>query len=112
MSATRNSIAHGVSLVVTTAFLSVLGWYLFQPGYSWTRLVLFVALGGLAVVGGAGVWFQRLRVVAASAAGLLLLTVSVAGTLWLFILPVVIVLGAAAAVTSGHEQTDTPAIGQ
>lgn len=73
--------------------------------------MLFVALGALAVVGMAGVWSLRPRVVTGSAVVLLLLTVSVAGTLWLFILPVVVVLGAAAAVTSSHERTDTPAIG-
>jgi len=111
MADTRETIARGISAVVATAFLGVLGWYLFQPGYSWTRLALFGILGALAVAGTVGVWYHRRRVVAGSAVGLLLLTVSVAGTLWLFILPVVIVLGAATAVTSTHEQTDTHAIG-
>lgn len=105
------SIVRGLSGGVVTAFLGVLGWYLFQPGYSWTRLALFVALGALAVVGSAGVWYRRKRVVAGSAAGLLLVTVTLAGTLWMFVLPVVAVLGAATVVLSNHEQADTPSIG-
>ena len=108
---TKNSVARGISVVIATAFLGVLGWYLFQPGYRWTRLVLFVVLGALAVVGTAGVWYQRKRVAAGGAVGLLLLTVSLAGTLWMFILPVIVVLVVATAVISNREGTNTPSAG-
>ncbi|MFC3478251.1 hypothetical protein [Halobacterium litoreum] len=111
MSEASNSIARGVSVVAVAAFLGVLGWYLFQPGYGWTRLALFAALGAFAVAGSAGVWYGRARVAAAGIAGLVLLTVTLAGTLWMFVLPVVIVLVAATAVTSNHERTNTPSVG-
>ena len=95
---TKHPIARGVSVAVVTAFLGVLGWYLFQPGYRWTRLVLFVVLGALAVIGTAGVWYQRERVTAAATAGLLLLTFSLAGTFWMFTFSVIGVLVVATAV--------------
>ncbi len=110
MNVSRDSIARGISGAVVTAFLGVLSWYLFQPGYSWMRGVLFVALGGLAVVGIAGVWHRRTQLVAGSVAGLLLLTVSLAGTLWMFILPVIVVLAAANLVKSKQERPTTPSI--
>jgi hypothetical protein len=111
MEVSRGSIARGSSGAVVTGFLGALGWYLFQPGYGWMRVVLFGALAALAVLGTAGVWHRRPRVTAGGITGLLVLTVSVAGTLWLFIFPVIVVLGAAAIVASNQEQTTSPAIG-
>jgi hypothetical protein len=111
MNVSKPSIARGTSVVVVTAFLGVLGWYLLQPGYQWTRLGLFVVLGALAVASMVGVWYHRERVVAGGIAGLLLLTASVAGTLWMAILPVVVVLGAATVFAAKHEQASTPFTG-
>lgn len=111
MSEIRNSLARATSVVVVTVFLGVLGWYLFLPGYRWTRLVVLVVLGALAVVGAAGVWYQRKRVVAGGAVGLLLLTVTLAGSLWMFILPVIVVLVAASIVMSNDDRTDFPSLG-
>jgi hypothetical protein len=105
MAVSSGSIARGSSGAAVTGFLGVLGWYLFQPGYGWLRFVLFGALAALAVLCSIGVWYRRPRVTAGGITGLLVLTVSVAGTLWLFILPVIIVLGAAALVTSNRAQT-------
>jgi len=111
MQITRNSVARGIAVVVVTAFLGVLGWYLFQPDYSWTRLGLFVVLGALSVVATAGVWYQRKRVAAGGVVGLLLLTVTLAGTLWMFLLPVIVVLVIATALMSNNGRTNTPSIG-
>ncbi|GGL45264.1 hypothetical protein GCM10009037_30860 [Halarchaeum grantii] len=111
MTTRRLSFVRGVSAVIGTAFLGVLGWYLFQPGYSWTRLALFVGLGALAVIGTAGVWYQRTRVVAVGATGLFLLGVSLAVTLWMFILPVVAVLVAATVILRIDNQPNTPSPG-
>lgn len=94
MTAPRDSIASGSTAVVVAAFLGVLGYYLVQPGYSQTRLVFFIVLGGLAVLGAAGVIFQRERVAVSGAGGLLLVGFWQA-VLWVYIFPVVVVLFAA-----------------
>lgn len=53
-------VARSVAVVTVLAFLGVLLWMLSQPGYSQSRLVLFVLIGGAAVIGAVGVvlrWF-------------------------------------------------------
>lgn len=111
MQIARNSVARGIAVVVVTAFLGMLGWYLFQPDYSWTRLGLFVVLGALAVVATAGVWYQRKWVAAGGITGLLILTVTLAGTLWMFLLPVIVVLVIATVLMSNNDRAKTPSMG-
>ncbi|WP_440988373.1 hypothetical protein [Haloarchaeobius baliensis] len=89
---------HGLTVVVVLAFLGVLGYYLGQPGYTWTRAALFAGLAGLAVTGAAGVIYQRGLLATVGAGGLLLLGFWQA-VLWIFILPVVVVLSVAFVTT-------------
>ncbi|WP_256295974.1 hypothetical protein [Haloarchaeobius salinus] len=94
MTATRRSLVQGLTAVVVVAFLVVLGYYLVQPGYTWTRAALFAVLGGLAVTGAGGVIYQRGRLASVGAGGLLLLGFWQA-VLWIYILSVVVVLAVA-----------------
>jgi len=96
----------GLSAVVVVGFLGVLGAMLPEPGYSWTRLALFAVLGGLAVVGGVGIYTQRELVATAGACGLLLLGFWQA-VLWIYITPVAGVLVVGALVTANTERTET-----
>jgi hypothetical protein len=102
MTATRGSIVHGLTVVVVVAFLGVLGYYLFQPGYTWTRLTGFAVLGGLAVVGAAGVIYQRGLLAGVGAGGLVLLGFWQA-VLWIYILPVVVVFSVASFTTPNQD---------
>ena len=85
-------------MVVVVAFLGVLGYYLVQPGYSLTRLALFTVLGALAVVGAAGIIYDRGLLVGVGTGGLVLLGFWQA-VLWVYILPVVVVIAVAAFTT-------------
>ena len=111
MANTRGSIARGLAVVVTVAFLGVLGYYLVQPGYTWTRLVSFAVLGGLAVSGTAGVFYHRELIAAGGACGLLLMSFSLATTLWMYILPVAAILVVSALLTTNSVQRNTPVPG-
>lgn len=111
MANTGGSIARGLAVVVTVAFLGVLGYYLVQPGYTWTRLVLFAVLGGLAVSGTVGVFYHRELIVAGGACGLLLMSFSLAATLWMYILPVAAILVVSALLTANSKQRNTPVPG-
>lgn len=99
MTAARRSVVRGLTVAATVAFLGVLGYYLVQPGYSWVRLAFFTVLGGLAVLGTAGVVYQRERVAAGAACGLLLLGLWQA-VLWVYIFSVVGVLVVASLVSA------------
>lgn len=99
MTAARDSIVGGLTAVVVAAFIALLGYYLIQPGYSQTRLMFFIVLGGLAVVGAVGVFFQRERVAVIGAGGLLVVGFWQA-VLWVYIYPVVVVLFTASFITT------------
>lgn len=105
MAPTRPALVRGATVVVTTAFLGVLGYYLGQPGYTETRLAFFAVLAGLAVVGTAGAVYQRDLVAVVCAAGLVLLGFWQA-VLWVFILPVAAMLVVAALASATHEPSD------
>lgn len=107
MTATRRSIAHGLTVVVVVAFLGVLGYYLFQPGYSLTRLALFAVFGALAVVGAAGIIYDRGLLVGVGTVGLVLLGFWQA-VLWVYILPVAVVFAVVAFTTPNR--SNRPAI--
>lgn len=96
-----------MTVLVVVAFLGVLGWHLGQPGYTQTRLVFFAILGGLAVTGAVGIFYQRETVAAGSACGLLLLGFWQA-VLWIFIFPVIGMLVVATVVIATQERTNTP----
>ena len=108
MTATRATAVKAVVVTVTLVFIGILGWYLGKPGYTQSRLVLFVVLGGSAVAGALGVVFQR-ALVTAGAAGSLVLLGFWQAVLWMYILPVVLVLVVAALVTTDAPHADTPA---
>lgn len=110
MVGTRASIVPGITVAVTIAFLCVLGYFLFQPGYRWTRLAFFAVLGGLAVLSTAGVVYGRTRVAAGSAFVLFLLGFWQA-VLWLFIWPVAIVLFIGSFVSPTRERSNSPSMG-
>ncbi|MCG1004902.1 MULTISPECIES: hypothetical protein [Halobacterium] len=110
MTDTRVSIARGLSVMGTVAFLGVLGYYLGQPGFTWTRLALFVVLGGLAVVGTAGVFYQRELIAVGGACALLLMGFWQAA-LWMYIFPVVAIFVISALLIATDEQRKTPVTG-
>ena len=107
----RVSTARGLTVVGTVAFLGVLAYYLGQPGYTWTRLALFAVLGGLAVSGAVGVFYNRELMAAAGACGLLLLGFSLAATLWMSLIPVAAILAISALLIASPEQRGTPVTG-
>jgi len=104
MVATRSSLVRRLTVVVVVAFIGILGYYLVQPGVTWTRLVFFVVLGGLAVLATAGVFYQRGLITTGAASGLLLLGFWQA-VLWIYILPLVVVFVIATFTDSKHGQS-------
>lgn len=107
---TKETIVPGLTVAVTFSFLGVLGYFLFQPGYTWTRLVFFAVLGGFAVLSTAGVVYRRTRVAAGSAFVLFLLGFWQAA-LWLFIWPVAIGLFIGSFVSPNREKSNSPSVG-
>ena len=81
-------LARGGSVGATLALGGVLLWYLPQPGYSQSRLVLFALIGGAATLGAVGAVADRPGVTLAGAVGLFLLGFWQA-VLSVFIYPVV-----------------------
>lgn len=69
----RTTVARGLVVVGTLAFLLASTWYLTRPGFTPVRLVLLLGLGALAVIGSLGVLRGRDRLVALAAAALFLL---------------------------------------
>lgn len=106
MTATKVTVVRGLSVIAVAAFLGVLGGYLSRPGYGPSRLVLLGVLGTVAVVGVAGVVFER-PFVAAGGACVLMLMGFWQAVLWVYIFPVAGVLVVAAVVLANHEQTFT-----
>lgn len=102
------SVVRWTTGTVVVAFLAVLGWYLAQPGFTWTRLVFFAVLGGTAVAGAAGIVYQREVVAAGSAFGLFLLGFWQA-VLWIYVLPVSVMLLVAAVLVADRNRS--PATG-
>lgn len=88
-------ITRELSLAATVAFLAVLLWYLFtaeasHPGSTPLRLLFFVLLGGLAIMGAVGIVRHAEQLVAVSVGGLVLLGFWQA-VLWIYILPLAVV---------------------
>ena len=83
----------------------MLGYYLIQPGYQQTRLVFFIVLGGLAVLGAAGVIFQRERVAVSGAVGLLAVGFWQA-VLWVYIFFIVVVLFTTSLILTKDHSSD------
>lgn len=110
MTTRRFSVVRGLTVVVTIAFLSVLGYYLSQPGYSETRLAFFAILGGLAILGTAGVIYQRELVAAGAACSLGLLGFWQAA-LWMYIFAVVGMLVVASLVIARGRSSNSPSVG-
>lgn len=67
------TLARWLVVVGTLAFLAAATWYLARPGFTPSRLVLFLVVGALAVLGALGVLWRRDRLVALAAAALFLL---------------------------------------
>lgn len=105
MEASKITAVRTLAVLVVVAFLGVLGWSLGQPGYNPTRLLLYAVLGGLAVVGAAGIAYERPFVGACGACGLLLLGFWQAA-LWLYIFPVAGLLVVFALILAKHENTN------
>ncbi|MFD1644095.1 hypothetical protein [Haloarchaeobius litoreus] len=107
MTARRVYIVQGLTVVTILGFLGVLACSLGQPGYTVTRLAFFAILGGLAVLGAAGVVSRRILPTAVGACGLLLLGLWQA-VLWMVIFPVVGILLVATVVIAAQEPTEGP----
>lgn len=69
----RTTVARGLVVVGTLAFLAASTWYLARPGFTLSRLGAFLVLGVLAVLGAAGVLWGRDRLSALAAVALFLL---------------------------------------
>lgn len=104
MPITGSRPARGLAAAALLAFLGVLVFYLDQPGYTHTRLALFLALGGAATLGTAGAVLQRASIAAVGALVLALLGFWQA-TLWIFVLPMAGVLAAASLLIALDERT-------
>ncbi|SEP26223.1 hypothetical protein SAMN05216388_10578 [Halorientalis persicus] len=110
MTASKITAVRALAVLVLVAFLGVLGWSLGQPGYNSTRLLLYAVLGGFAIIGAAGIVYERPFVGAGGACGLLLLGFWQA-VLWLFIFPVAALLVVAAVLLANHENTSPSVAG-
>lgn len=106
MKLTGSEPARGMTVAALATFLAVLVLFLDRPGYTTTRLAFFAAFGGTAVLGTVGAVLQRAAVAAAGAALLALLGFWQA-TLWIFVLPMAGVLGAASLLIALNERTDS-----
>lgn len=104
MSITGSGPVRGTALAALLVFLAILVVYIDRPGYTPARLVLFAGLGAAAVLGTAGVVTQRSAVAALGGVLLALLGVWQA-TLWIFVLPMAGVLGAASLLIALDERT-------
>ena len=101
---TGSGPARGLAVAALLTFLAVLVFYLDQPGYSRARLALFLALGAAATLGTAGAVLQRAAIAAVGALLLGLLGFWQA-VLWVFVLPMAGVLGAASVLIALDERT-------
>ena len=66
-------IVRGATVLSVLGLVGVLLYYLPQPGYSQSRLVLFGLVAGAAVLGGTGVVLRRFTVTMVGVVGLFLL---------------------------------------
>ena len=90
-------VVRGMAVISVLGLVGVLLYYLPQPGYSQSRLVLFGLIAGAAVLGGAGVVLRRATLTAVGVFGLFILGFWQAA-LSVFILPVAALLVVAAFV--------------
>lgn len=104
MPITGSRPARGLAAAALLAFLGVLVFYLGQPGATPARLALFLALGGAATLGTTGAVLGRASIAAVGALLLALLGFWQA-TLWIFVLPMAGVLGAASLLIALDERT-------
>ena len=105
------SIVRGLTLTVVAAFLCVLGYFLVQPGFTWMRFAFFAVLAGLAVGGAVGLYRERELLTVGAAVGLLLLGFWQA-VLWLFILPVAVVLAVGVVLVANQTEAATNEAGE
>jgi hypothetical protein len=110
MTTSKITAVRALAVLVLVAFLGVLGWSLGQPGYNSTRLLLYAVLGGFAIVGAAGIVYERPFVGAGGACGLLLLGFWQAA-LWLYVFPVAALLVVAAVLLANQENTSPSVAG-
>lgn len=101
----QTGVVRGMALLSVLVLVGVLLYYLPQPGYSPSRLVLFGLIAGTAVLGGAGVVLRRATLTSVGVFGLFLLGFWQA-TLSVFILPVAALL-VVAALVDRPENTST-----
>ncbi|WP_436909636.1 hypothetical protein [Halosimplex marinum] len=103
-------LVRGLTVAATAALLAVLGYYLVQPGGTWSRLALFAAIGGAAVAGAAGAVSRRPLVAAGGACGLFLLGFWQAA-LWMFVFPAAGLLIVAALLGATDDGPTAPVAG-
>jgi len=77
--------------LATCILLGALGWYLQEPGYTASRLVLFAIIGGAGVLALYGIVAERPAIAGVGIAGLFLLGFWQA-VLWIVVYPVIAVL--------------------
>lgn len=98
------NVIRGAAVLSVLGLIGVLLYYLPQPGYSQSRLILFALITSAALLGGAGVVQRRVRITIIGAAGLFLLGFWQA-VLAVFIYPVIALLLLAASADSDREDT-------
>ncbi|WP_211313357.1 hypothetical protein [Halarchaeum salinum] len=101
----KTDLVRGIAVLSVLGLVGVLLYYLPQPGYSQSRLVLFGLIAGAAVLGGVGIVLHRATLTAVGVVGLFLLGFWQA-VLSVFILPVAALL-VAAALLDRFENTRT-----
>jgi len=101
----KTDVVREIALLSVLGLVGVLLYYLPQPGYSQSRLVLFGLIAAAAVLGGAGIVLHRATITVVGTVGLFLLGFWQAA-LGVFILPVAAFL-VAAALLDRSENTRT-----
>jgi len=109
MSNTRETIARGLSVVVTILLIGALISLVGRPGVPSSRMAIYIVLlGSLATFSTAGVFYNKEGIATLGACGLILLGFSFAASLYMYVFPTAITLIVSALLVTKSEPRDAP----